>query len=77
MDAAAATQFAQMQASPRASAGTRARRASLKSADMHQQGGCDSPVSRATSIAHALAAPQSGQRVGSGEVGAAEDMAAF
>ena len=42
---------------------------------MHQQGGCESPVTRCTSIAHTLAAPQSGQRAGS--MKGASGMVAF
>ncbi len=70
-----ATQAAQMQALLREAGGMRDSNASLKLACVHQHGGCLTPDSRSTSIAHRLAWPQSGQSTGSG-VGRAEDMPA-
>ena len=54
-----------MHASRAASAGTRASSSALNDAPVHQQGGCATPVARATSLAQRFGWPQSGQRVGS------------
>jgi len=64
--AAVAAQAAQMQALLRDWGGMRDSSSSLKLACVHQQGGCLTPVSFSTSIAHRLAWPQSGQSTGSG-----------
>jgi len=63
--AACRTQAAQMQARPRAAAGTCARSAGANAACVHQHGACGWPLARSASIAHALAPPHNGQRVGS------------
>jgi hypothetical protein len=62
---ASAAHRAQMQARPRNFSGTRASKVCVKLADMHQQGGCPTPVRRSTSIAHKFVSPQIGQCVGS------------
>ena len=54
-----------MQARPRAAAGTCARSAGANAACVHQHGACGWPLARSASIAHALAPPHNGQRVGS------------
>lgn len=54
-----------MQASRRASAGTRASSSGVKVAVVHQQGGWATPVARASWFAQALDWPHRGQRVGS------------
>ena len=54
-----------MQASRRASAGTRASKSASKATCVHQHGGCGWPLARSASMAQPLAAPHSGQRLGS------------
>jgi hypothetical protein len=62
-----------MQAARFASFGTRASKSPLKSTEVHQQGGCFSPVRRSSSLAQALDWPHKGQRLGS-TVGESEAM---
>jgi hypothetical protein len=60
-----AAHFAQIQARFWAAWGRVASNSGVKVALTHQHGSCVWPVSRSISMAHWLAAPQSGQRVGS------------
>ncbi len=69
-------QAAQMHARPRAAVGRRSSSWRLKSACVHQQGGCGRPVCLCASIAQRLSWPHSGQRAGSMAPGAGgADMA--